>query len=126
MVPCAFVRFPRTVFLAVAILMATLNAPRDTFAQELDGLATARALEQSFVTIIARAEASVVSIARIRKPSVLADPQRPNPFRFGDRDGFSDPRNPNDPDFVPNDFGTGIVITHEGDKQKRFILTNYP
>ncbi len=122
---CAFQRLHLAVILSVTTLVAASSASRDTFAQEIDGLATARALEQSFVTIIARAENSVVSIARIRKPSATAEPPRANAFGFGDRDGLPDSRNPNDPDFVPNDFGTGIVITHESDKSKRFILTNY-
>ena len=94
-------------------------APR----REPGGMAALVALEDVLVETIARCEKSVVSIARIRR----GDRPEPN-TAFQQRDFFRDnrpnslpPDDPTNPEFVPNEYGTGVVIDAKG-----FILTNYP
>lgn len=106
--------------LAEIVVMATSFGVR---AEEPNGLAVAAALEQAFVQAIAQAEPSVVSIARIRRPARLA-PTKERGI------GPDDPDDPESPDFVPNDFGAGIIIPpsdnpHERNSRKAYILTNY-
>src|SRR5262245_21234480 len=98
-----------------------LFAPAATTAQEPapSGLEAAAALEKAVVDAIAKAEKSVVAIARVRKdgsdPAVPRDvdqPRLPPPV--------PEVSDPTDPDFVPSEFGTGVVIDAKG-----LIVTNY-
>ncbi len=77
-------------------------------AQEISGLEAAVTMERVLVDAIARAEQSVVAIARVRRgeevPGNLRDPAPA----------------PTDPRFVPNEYGTGVVVDAGG-----LILTNY-
>ena len=97
-----FARSCRWLLLSWA-LFATLLVERPLAAQEVNGLAAAAAIEEAMINAIAKAEKSVVAIARIR----------------GDQQalGTIDPRSP---DFVPNEFATGVVVDRRG-----LILTNY-
>ncbi len=98
----------------VGVLAA--NAP----AQERSptGLEAAAALEQAVIEAVARAEKSVVAIARVRR-----DGSRP--AAGGEADPLIPPRlpdvvDPTDPDFAPSEFGSGVVIDAKG-----LIVTNY-
>lgn len=86
---------------ALAVLVLTLCCTRTqpTSAQEPTAVQAALAMEQLLVDAIARSQRSVVAIARVRKGSE------------GD---------PTDPQFVPHEFGTGVVVDSRG-----LILTNY-
>lgn len=77
-----------------ATTAAQIESPRPA-----SGLAAARALESALIASIAKAEKSVVAIARGRR---------------GDRADLSDQQ------FVPHEYGTGVVVDANG-----LILTNY-
>ncbi len=79
-------------------------------------------VQDAIVDAIARAERSVVAIARVRKqgpgariPDLTREgvPLNRAPLGFVDA-------NPTSPDFVPHEFGTGVVIDREG-----HIVTNF-
>lgn len=95
--------------------------------QEDDGLAAALALERALTRVIAQAEPSVVSIARVRLAPQLTGRDQLNPFGldFRDANARQDRINPDSPDFIPNEFGAGVVVSPEGLADERFILTNY-
>jgi len=81
----------------------------------------AAALEQSLVRAIARAEKSVVAIARVRKEKAGENVKlEVRPDAFGRRLELPAGMLPTDPDFVPNEYGTGVVIDRAG-----LILTAY-
>jgi serine protease Do len=84
-------------------------------AQDPGGLAAAAAIQDTFVKVIESAEKSVVSISRDRRSSVPHVENRP----FIPGRGQQEP-SPSDPNWVPNEFGSGIVIDRNG-----LILTNY-
>lgn len=94
-------------------------------AANADGLGAALAIEQAFVSIIEKAEASVVSIARFQEPKI--QPIR-DPFN---RRGFQNQapqrpiNDPTSPEFVPSEFGSGIIVTPDAKNGRSFILTNY-
>ena len=70
------------------------------------------ALESAVVRAIAAAEVSVVAIARERlRENGRGDAAAP---------AFFSDRSPDDPEYVPHDFGSGVVIDRGG-----LILTNY-
>ena len=90
-------------------------------AQEPSGLEMAQAMEGALVDVIAGAEKSVVAIARVEKPQGgenLNRELRPNPLNLP-RSPVVIP-NPSDPDFIPNEFATGVVVDRGG-----LILTAY-
>ena len=86
------------------------------------GLEAAAALEKAVVEAIARTERSVVAIARVRheRPGEAWSVEvRPDPF--GGRRLLPGPLpKPGDPDFVPNEFATGVVVDRGG-----LVLTVY-
>ena len=85
------------IVLHVAALLLSLTP--SLLAQDDSALSAMVAMEKVIVNSIEQSEKSVVAIARVRKGSI------------GD---------PTDPNFVPNEFGTGVVIDAAG-----LILTNY-
>jgi serine protease Do len=108
-------------FVVASLLLATLSIGNRGGAQDSPAGENATALESSLVDAIARAEKSVVAIARVKKESAgdsLLVESRPDPF--GRRPFLSSPPQPTDPDFVPNEYGTGVVVDRQG-----LILTEY-
>jgi serine protease Do len=78
-------------------------------------------MEKVLVDTIARSEKSVVAIARVRKEQPGETFQmefRPDPF--GRRPTPLSPPQPTDPDFIPNEYGTGVVVDRAG-----LVLTAY-
>ena len=108
--------------LAAGLLLMATATP--LAAQEPGGLQTLMAVEDVLVDLIARNEKSVVSIARVKKrdPAEVANFPLPDFFNR-QRGGLRDPLDTDsipDADFIPSDFGTGVVIDARG-----LILTNY-
>lgn len=86
------------------------------------GLQAAAALEDVMVRAIERSEASVVSIARVdREPGDVGD-FRPELIPRPGLTPFGEPKSPGpeSPDFVPNDFATGVIFDAGG-----LIVTTY-
>ena len=82
-------------------------------------LAVVAAIEAATVSAIDRAQHSVVAIARVgraRAPAAQLDQLRLDPFRLGNPFPLLD--RPDNADFVPTLFGSGIVISDDG-----FIVT---
>lgn len=79
------------------------------------------ALEQGVTRVISAAERSVVAIARVRRDKsgeLFNFEFRPDPF--GRRSVPAPMADPTDPDFLPNEYGTGVVVDRQG-----LILTAY-
>jgi len=79
---------------------------------EPSGLEAAVALERAMIDSIARAERSVVAIARVRRGSTDLNLQfdaREDLFGLGGRTS-----SPTDPDFIPNEYATGVVVDAKG------------
>ena len=90
-------------------------------AQEISGVNAATAIEKNLIDVIARAEKSVVAIARVRRESsgeTFRMELRPD--AFDRRPILSAVPRPTDPDFIPNEYGTGVVVNRRG-----LILTAY-
>lgn len=79
-----------------------------------DGLAMLAAVELATTSAIEKAERSVVAIARVRRDQAPA--ARAENLRIPNELGFQEA--PNSPDFVPNHYGSGVVISEDG-----FIVT---
>jgi S1-C subfamily serine protease len=89
-------------------------------AQEPSGLQAAAALEKLLTESIARAEPSVVAIARVRREAAdeaIRPEFHPDPFR---RRSPLPPPQPTDANFVPTEYGTGVVVDRHG-----LVLTAY-
>lgn len=84
--------------------------------QETTALELALALEKQLVEAIARSEGSVVAIARVRKSG-----DRGVLDRSALEQGFPGaPPGAMDPNFIPNEYATGVIVDSEG-----LILTTY-
>jgi S1-C subfamily serine protease len=80
-------------------------------AQEVSGAAAAVAIEQAMVGAIAEAERSVVAIARVRRTGT--EQLEFNVNRFG-RLQLPEQASPGTPEFIPNEYATGVVIGADG------------
>lgn len=99
----------------------TLLAASVAAGEEVSGLQVLAAAEDALTQAIARSEKSVVAIARVRKerPGESFNFEfRPDPF--GRRILPSASPEPTDPDFIPAEYGAGVVIDRRG-----LILTAY-
>jgi S1-C subfamily serine protease len=108
----------RSAIILMAGLLITdglLPGANSILAQEPSGLQAAAAIEASLVEAIAKAEKSVVAVARLRKSA-----QDASPAAELSGDGIELFNDPTRPDFVPHDFGSGVVIDARG-----LILTTY-
>ena len=95
-------------------------AAGDEDAQAEADLEFVSAMERVLSRAIARAERSVVSIARRNKSAEYARGDiQPDLFRVSPRRLGTAPADPRDPDFVPNEFATGVVVDASG-----LVLTN--
>jgi len=121
-------RSPCILTLARWIAFATLVWPATGGAQEPAPAAPTVpdalvALEDAMVKAIERAQQSVVAIARVRKgsPALRAPDDALVPSQFENFPlSFLTESNPASPDFVPNEFATGVVLDRDG-----HIVTNY-
>jgi serine protease Do len=121
---------PEILWASAAVFLFSFLAKSLT-AQDIDGLAAVAAIENTLVNAISQAEHSVVSIARV-KPSSNPRQDKVDQARhardFFDSQIVEDPDNPLDPNFIPTDFGSGVIIGadlgHAG-QPRAYILTNY-
>ncbi len=108
--------------LALILLIGSVPWPsaesQQLQAQDDEALAAALTLERAFIGAIQRAEKSVVSIARYKLPSTVGGRFRENLRRIPSV-GF-----PSD-DFVPNEFGSGVLIAAGDASTQPVVLTNY-
>jgi len=115
-------RISVTIPVAIAVLVPWLIPGSPASAQDKSGAAGLLQLERSLVEVTRRVEGSVVAIARYRLPGSdtnLNRPGRPAPRRGGSANSVD----PNHPDFIPNEYGTGIVVSDPGDPTRRLVLT---
>jgi serine protease Do len=109
----------RALTLALATIAWLLGGARLP-AQEISGLEVAGRVERAVTDAIARAEPSVVAVARVRKPARRAAAEGGRlPLGSGDRRGLLE-LEPTSPDFIPNEFASGVVLDRAG-----FIVTNF-
>lgn len=106
--PLRFARTAAGLVALVQILLVGSLAAQDAWTQ----------LEESLVEAIDRAEPCVVSVARIRQPG---GPIGPGSAEAAQPELSVDPLQPG---FVPNAFGSGVVIAGP-ESDERLILTNY-
>ncbi|MBN1910065.1 MAG: trypsin-like peptidase domain-containing protein [Pirellulales bacterium] len=106
---------------AIALFLVVALGAAEASAQQGRGLAVAASVENALVEAIGQAERSVVAIARVRKEQpgeVHSLEFRPDPF--GRRSPVVGQPQPTDPDFIPNEYATGVVVDRRG-----LILTTY-
>jgi serine protease Do len=80
--------------------------------QQPTGVQAAAAIEEAMVTAIAKAEKSVVAIARVRRRENEAIDFSVS--QFG-RSQSADQASPGTPEFIPNEYATGVVVGAEGE-----------
>lgn len=102
----------------VLVGLAFLLLPADLRAQDSpDGLAVAVAMEQSVIAAIDRAAPAVVAIARVPKEGAVNVVES---FQFNVPTPEQAAENPDDPDFIPAHYASGVILSPDG-----LILTCY-
>ena len=96
-------------------LLLMLLSIGPAFSQDKDIL---RAIQQTTVRVLKQAGPSVVAIARVRRDD-------PGPTATASPLVQVTPVAPDDPNFVPNDFGAGVLIRSGNAQHPKLILTNY-
>ncbi len=95
----------RSSVIFLSILLSWVTSPVSGTAQERGTTAGLLSLQQTLVRIARRVEPSVVAIARYR---LAGDDTTPDPDH---------------PDFIPSEYGTGIVVESPAAPDRRLILT---
>ena len=123
----------RSLFTAIVLFWISIGCTLR--AQEPpSGIDAAAAIEKALVDVIARAEKSVVAIARVRVEragETFGLEARPDPF--GRRLIPASKPDPTDPDFIPNEYGAGVVVGrgliltayHVLGEQSEYYVTTY-
>jgi S1-C subfamily serine protease len=107
--------------MAVAAMMILAASAPEGRGDEPSDVQVASTMQDVLADAIARAERSVVAIARVRKEPA-SEALRPEfrPDAFGRRIVAPSPPQPTDANFVPNEYGTGVIIDRRG-----LVLTAY-
>jgi serine protease Do len=111
-----------TVVCLLTLLAGTARLP----AQGGDPLEAALALERRYQDIITEVEPAVVSIARINPSNQARPTENFDPFAPA-QPGAVDSDHPHHPEFVPNEFGSGVIFTPQTADAVagRLVLTAY-
>lgn len=99
----------------LACAVARAQAPGPAGPGSPPGPAMMAAMEQALVETIARAERSVVAIARVRRQrpgETFSLELRPDPF--GRPALPAAPPQPTDPDFIPTEYASGVIVDARG------------
>ncbi len=106
----------RATWFAMSVLVVTLGVGVARGQAPVSGGDAVVAIQQAMVDAIARAEKSVVAIARVRRERpgerVQLEP-RPDPFG-GRRLMAVPPPRPTDPEFIPDDLAAGVLLDRAG------------
>ena len=106
----------------ISLAQGTAGEPADDESQAAADLELVSALERVVARAIQRAERSVVSIARTSKHVPDESGYRdtmPGQGRLTGVPGSAQPSNPSHPDFIPDEFATGVIVG------KGQVLTNF-
>ncbi|HAW28248.1 MAG TPA: hypothetical protein DCY03_09035, partial [Planctomycetaceae bacterium] len=94
-------------------------------AQSPDATTVALAVQQQIVKAIEQTESSVVAISKIKIPKQKFQSRIPAPFGIDPNQGFSISQDPQDLNFIPNEFGSGILIPDPTKQNRILVLTNF-
>lgn len=114
-----------TITLVVVLLCIPTEVNHALYAQELDARAIAFALEKQLVDAVAKSENSVVAISKIKTRSQQIPSRVPAPFGLNRNQGWNASHDPQSLNFIPNDFGSGVLIPDPTKQNRVLILTNY-
>ncbi|MFK7777787.1 MAG: trypsin-like peptidase domain-containing protein, partial [Gimesia sp.] len=99
--------------------------PENSDAQGLDARAVAFAVEKQLINAIEKSEKSVVAISKIKTRRQQIPSRIPAPFGLDPNQGWGKSHDPQNLNFIPNDFGSGILIPDPTKQNRVLILTNY-
>ncbi|HAH48072.1 MAG TPA: hypothetical protein DCM07_25110, partial [Planctomycetaceae bacterium] len=112
-------------FLAGIILLLPFLCGSPLKAQTPDASTIALAVQQQIVKAIEQSESSVVAISKIKLPKQKFQSRIPAPFGIDPNQGFSISQDPQDLNFIPNEFGSGILIPDPTKQNRILVLTNF-
>ena len=115
---------PITAFL-IGLFLLPFSQSQSLQAQNLDARAIAFAVQQQLVQVIEKSEKSVVAISKIKTKRQQIQSRIPAPFGLDPNQGLNLSQDPKNLNFIPNEFGAGILIPDPSGQNRTLILTNY-
>ncbi|QDU48919.1 trypsin-like peptidase domain-containing protein [Gimesia panareensis] len=94
-------------------------------AQTPDARAVAFAVQQQLVKAIEKSEHSVVAISKIKTRKQQFQSRIPAPFGLDPNQDMNLSHNPQDLNFMPTEFGSGVIIPDPTPQNRVLVLTNY-
>ncbi len=120
------IRFHHTLICLIAISACWLSLPtRNLNAQSPDARAVAFAVQQQLVKAIEKAEHSVVAISKIKTRKQQFQSRIPAPFGLDPNQDLNLSHDPQDLNFIPTEFGSGVIIPDPTNQQRVLVLTNF-
>ncbi|QDT99021.1 trypsin-like peptidase domain-containing protein [Gimesia aquarii] len=111
--------------LVISLFLFSFQKSNSLYAQSLDARAVAIAVEKQLITAIERSEKSVVAISKIKTKKQQIQSRIPAPFGLDPNQQFNESQNPQNLSFIPNEFGSGVIIPDPKNQKRTLILTNY-
>jgi len=119
----------RYILIGMAFLLCLLwnliDKSSELYAQGLDARAVAFAVEKQLINAIEKSEKSVVAISKIKTRRQQFPSRIPAPFGLDLNQGLNSSHDPQNLNFIPNDFGAGVLIPDPTKQNRVLILTNY-
>jgi len=109
----------------VGLLCFPIEKSHALYAQGLDARAIAFAVEKQLIKAIEKSENSVVAISKIKTRRQQIPSRIPAPFGLDPNQGLNASHDPRNLTFIPNDFGSGVLIPDPTKQNRVLILTNY-
>ncbi len=110
----------------VIIATCELASERLALAQGPSTAAVLQAFEDSTTRLVEQAENSVVAISRLSNRGDVRRPPGKNVFGPGDpNEQAMQSNNPLKSDFLPTEFGSGVIVAPKDRPNERFVLTAY-
>ena len=104
----------RYILIGMAFLLCLLwnliDKSSELYAQGLDARAVAFAVEKQLINAIEKSEKSVVAISKIKTRRQQFPSRIPAPFGLDLNQGLNSSHDPQNLNFIPNDFGAGVLI----------------
>lgn len=120
---------PRYALIGMTFLLSLSGSlsdqSRELLAQGLDARAVAFAVEKQLINAIEKSEKSVVAISKIKTRRQQLPSRIPAPFGLDLNQRLNSSHDPQNLNFIPNDFGSGVLIPDPTKQNRVLILTNY-
>jgi serine protease Do len=110
---------------AFTLIWLSATTTQQLQAQAPDARAVALAIQQQLVKAIEKSEHAVVAISKIKTRKQQFQSRIPAPFGLDPNQDMNLTHDPKDLNFIPTEFGSGVIIPDPTPQKRVLILTNF-